>query len=65
MAICRDIEGWDTVSRLRDFDTTPGFEEGVCLHILQPAFAKVPQEYSVFVHRARSTIIKNFKLKKR
>ncbi|CAA7267383.1 unnamed protein product [Cyclocybe aegerita] len=28
MATCRDIEGWQLVSRLRDFDTTPCFEEG-------------------------------------
>jgi len=28
---CRDSEGWRLVSRLRDFDTTPCFEEGVLL----------------------------------
>jgi hypothetical protein len=28
---CRDAEGWRAVSRLRDFDTTPCFEEGVLL----------------------------------
>ena len=30
-AICRDSEGWNAVSRLRDFDTTPCFEEGVII----------------------------------
>ena len=30
-AICRDSEGWDTVSRLREFDITPCFEEGVII----------------------------------
>jgi hypothetical protein len=30
-AICRDIEGWGTVSRLREFDITPCFEEGIIL----------------------------------
>ena len=31
MAICRDSEGWRTISRLRDFDFTPCFEEGVII----------------------------------
>ena len=31
MAICRDSEGWDAVSRLRVFDITPCFEEGVII----------------------------------
>lgn len=31
MAICRDIEGWKAVSRLRDFDSTPCFEEGIVI----------------------------------
>ncbi len=29
MVICRDIEGWKAISRLREFDTTPCFEEGI------------------------------------
>ena len=28
---CRDIEGWRAISRLRDFDTTLCFEEGILL----------------------------------
>ncbi|KAF8159727.1 multidrug resistance-associated ABC transporter [Crassisporium funariophilum] len=31
MAACHDKEGWDVVSRLRDFDTTPCFEEGIII----------------------------------
>ncbi|RDB20896.1 Metal resistance protein YCF1 [Hypsizygus marmoreus] len=31
MAICHDPEGWSPVSRVRDFDITPCFEEGVVL----------------------------------
>ena len=31
MATCHDIEGWRAVSRLRDFDLTPCFEEGIVL----------------------------------
>ena len=31
MEICRDSEGWERVSRRRDFDTTPCFEEGVII----------------------------------
>jgi ATP-binding cassette, subfamily C (CFTR/MRP), member 1 len=31
MAICRDSEGWHTVSRLRNFDFTPCFEEGIII----------------------------------
>jgi hypothetical protein len=34
MATCRDTEGWKAVSRIRDFDTTPCFEEGVILSVL-------------------------------
>lgn len=34
MATCRDPEGWNAVSRLRDFDTTPCFEEGIILSSL-------------------------------
>lgn len=34
MATCRDAEGWRTVSRIREFDTTPCFEEGVILSLL-------------------------------
>ena len=37
MGICRDSEGWDAVSRLRDFDTTPCFEEGVIISSLLSA----------------------------
>ena len=29
--VCRDIEGWGVVSRLREFDITPCFEEGVII----------------------------------
>jgi hypothetical protein len=29
MAQCRDVEGFAPVSRLRDFDLTPCFEEGI------------------------------------
>ena len=32
--VCRDIEGWGTVSRLREFDITPCFEEGVIISSL-------------------------------
>jgi len=28
---CHDPQGWDVISRVRDFDTTPCFEEGVIL----------------------------------
>ncbi|PPQ65474.1 hypothetical protein CVT26_000114 [Gymnopilus dilepis] len=31
MTVCHDIEGWRPVSRLRDFDLTPCFEEGVLI----------------------------------
>ncbi|KAF4593191.1 hypothetical protein EYR38_008903 [Pleurotus pulmonarius] len=31
MAHCRDPEGWRVISHLRDFDTTPCFEEGIVL----------------------------------
>lgn len=31
MAHCHDPEGWRVVSHLRDFDTTPCFEEGIVL----------------------------------
>jgi ATP-binding cassette subfamily C (CFTR/MRP) protein 1 len=34
MAVCRDSEGWDAVSRLREFDITPCFEEGVIISSL-------------------------------
>ncbi|KAF9457511.1 multidrug resistance-associated ABC transporter [Collybia nuda] len=34
MAICRDGEGWKAVSRIRDFDTTLCFEEGVIMSLL-------------------------------
>ena len=37
MATCRDKEGWDAVSRLRDFDITPCFEEGVIISSLLSA----------------------------
>ena len=37
MAICRDGEGWNAVSRLRDFDITPCFEEGVIIPSLLSA----------------------------
>ncbi|KDR65747.1 hypothetical protein GALMADRAFT_232908 [Galerina marginata CBS 339.88] len=40
MPACHDIEGWRPVSRLRDFDTTPCFEEGILLSgLLSVAFA--------------------------
>ncbi|KAJ3711222.1 P-loop containing nucleoside triphosphate hydrolase protein [Lentinula raphanica] len=29
MSACKDLEGWNLVSQLRDFDTTPCFEEGI------------------------------------
>jgi hypothetical protein len=29
MVVCRDIEGWKAISRLREFDTTPCVEEGI------------------------------------
>ena len=32
--VCRDIEGWGMVSRLREFDITPCFEEGVIISSL-------------------------------
>jgi ATP-binding cassette subfamily C (CFTR/MRP) protein 1 len=31
MATCHDPEGWKVISRLRDFDTTLCFEEGIIL----------------------------------
>ncbi|KAF8957433.1 multidrug resistance-associated ABC transporter [Flammula alnicola] len=34
MATCHDIEGWQPVSRLRDFDITPCFEEGILISSL-------------------------------
>lgn len=34
MATCRDAEGWKAVSRIRDFDTTLCFEEGIILSVL-------------------------------
>uniref|UniRef100_A0A8H8CHK1 Metal resistance protein YCF1 n=1 Tax=Psilocybe cubensis TaxID=181762 RepID=A0A8H8CHK1_PSICU len=40
MATCHDPEGWQAVSRLRDFDLTPCFEEGLLLSsLLSVAFA--------------------------
>ena len=36
---CRDPEGWGPVSRLRQFDLTPCFEEGVVLSSLLVVFA--------------------------
>jgi hypothetical protein len=35
---CRDIEGWRAISRLRSFDTTPCFEEGILLPSLLANF---------------------------
>lgn len=37
MEICRDSEGWHRFSRLRDFDITPCFEEGVIISSLLTA----------------------------
>jgi ATP-binding cassette subfamily C (CFTR/MRP) protein 1 len=34
MATCRDPEGWRAISRIRDFDTTLCFEEGIILSVL-------------------------------
>ncbi|KAF8892115.1 multidrug resistance-associated ABC transporter [Infundibulicybe gibba] len=34
MAACHDIEGWSPLSRIRDFDLTPCFEEGIVLSAL-------------------------------
>src|SRR6266511_2892466 len=34
MATCRDIEGWKAVSHLREFDSTPCFEEGIVIFSL-------------------------------
>lgn len=31
---CRDLEGWEAVSRLRPFDTTPCYEEGILFSVL-------------------------------
>lgn len=34
MAVCRDPEGWRAFSRIRDFDITFCFEEGVVISVL-------------------------------
>lgn len=34
MAICHDPEGWQAVSRIREFDTTLCFEEGIILSVI-------------------------------
>ncbi|KAJ8516868.1 hypothetical protein ONZ45_g5873 [Pleurotus djamor] len=38
MASCRDAEGWQFVSRIRTFDTTPCFEEGIINSSILVAF---------------------------
>lgn len=38
MASCRDPEGWGPISRIRSFDTTPCFEEGVILPSILAGF---------------------------
>lgn len=49
MATCRDLEGWRAVSRLREFDTTPCFQEGILLPSLLATI--------FFVSTARSLVI--------
>ncbi|KAH0582641.1 hypothetical protein H2248_010564 [Termitomyces sp. 'cryptogamus'] len=41
MAICHDPEGWHIISRVREFDTTLCFEEGVLLSALLAVFLLV------------------------
>ncbi|KAF8636372.1 hypothetical protein AX17_003557 [Amanita inopinata Kibby_2008] len=38
MTSCHNLEGWGPVSRIRDFDVTPCFEEGVILSSILAAF---------------------------
>lgn len=35
--LCHDLEGWGAVSRLRPFDTTPCYEEGILFSALSAA----------------------------
>ena len=38
---CHDLEGWGAVSRLRPFDTTPCYEEGILFSALSAAILAV------------------------
>ncbi|KAF8074805.1 multidrug resistance-associated ABC transporter [Lyophyllum atratum] len=52
MAICRDPEGWRVVSRIREFDTTLCFEEGVLLSALLGALLILATWRSLALFRA-------------
>ena len=62
MAACRDIEGWRAISQLRNFDTTPCFEEGVLLPSLLAAIFLAATMGSLFhlykepLERSRNSI---------